>query len=81
MSVSFKWILNNSFLKDYHFSTEAFLGFGEFLNHQRVGGLSSIHWLLEEPIVLGSRFDVAGNYFPGLKNLLCEKMVLQLQTG
>ena len=47
--------------------------------HQWVGGLSSVHWLLEEPIVLGSRFDVAGEDFPGIKKLLCEKMVLKLR--
>lgn len=47
--------------------------------HQWVGGLSSIHWLLEEPVILGSRFDVSCDELPGLTSLLCDKNVLQLR--
>lgn len=39
----------------------------------------SLHWLLEEPIVFGSRFDVAGSDCPGLTGLLCDKGAIQLR--
>lgn len=46
--------------------------------HQWVGDLTSVHWLLEEPVVLGSRFDVSCDDLPGLTSLLRKKCVLQL---
>ena len=59
------------------FYKSLFRAWGLF-NHEWAGGLSSVHWLLEEPVVMGSRFDVSCN-FAGLKTLLCEKGVLQLR--
>ena len=39
---------------------------------------TSLHWLLEEPVTLGARFDLCGEDTPGLTNILCACNCFQL---
>lgn len=47
--------------------------------HQWTESATSLFWLLEEPVVFGSRLDVSGDDIPGLKDLLVSKKLLQLK--
>lgn len=47
--------------------------------HEWTESATSLFWLLEEPVVFGSRLDVSGVDLPGLKNLLVSKKLLQLK--
>ncbi len=38
------------------------------------------YWLLEEPLIFGARFDVSGEHFPGLTDLLWDKKVFKLKN-
>ena len=41
---------------------------------------TSLHWLLEEPVTLGARFDLCGEDTPGLTNILCACNCFQLRN-
>lgn len=51
---------------------------GLFLNRWMEPAIS-LHWLLEEPLIFGARFDVSGPDFPGLTDLLWSKRIFKLK--
>lgn len=50
-----------------------------FFKHRWMEPATSLHWLLEEPVVFGARFDTSAEDFPGLTDLLCNKKVFKLK--
>ena len=47
---------------------------------KRLEPASSIHWLLEEPLINGARMDIEDSTTPGLTNMLCTNGAVTLRS-
>ena len=48
-------------------------------NVRRFGPATSLHWLLQEPVVGGARLDVSSTNFPALQKMLCGAKIVTLK--